>query len=254
MVLGVVIGAGATLDRVDFQDVLGNPRQGGAQWLARGVTAIVAVAALVTPSAIAYQVWTNQTLVNPVTEPRTLPAFVAAEALETPGVGTLVMESSPSGYQVSLKRGSGDTLSSTSTLVRGRSSEVTPRDEDLARLAAMLVRPSSADPSEILQAYGIRFVLLSGVEDSEAALSLSRQVGLVRASSSEALQLWQVPGVSVEDGVSESPPRGGWGDLFLILLALVSVLGVPTQRLARASTERVDDAVPMLGEETSDDV
>jgi len=92
------------------------------------------------------------------------------------------------------------------------------------------------------------------VEDSEAALSLSRQVGLVRASSSEALQLWQVPGVSVEDEVSESPPRGGWGDLFLILLAIVSVLGVPTQRLARASTERVDDAVPMLGEETSDDV
>jgi len=254
VVLGVLIGAGATLDRVDFQDVLGNPLQGGAQWLARGVTAIVAVAALVTPSAIAYQVWTHQTLVNPVTEPRTLPAFVAAEALETPGVGTLVIESFPSGYQVSLKRGSGDTLSSTSTLVRGRSSEVTPRDEDLARLAAMLVRPSSADPSEILQAYGIRFVLLSGVEDSEAALSLSRQVGLVRASSSEALQLWQVPGVSVEDGVSESPPRGGWGDLFLILLAIVSVLGVPTQRLARASTERVDDAVPMLGEETSDDV
>jgi len=198
LMLGILIGAGSGLDRVVFHDALGNSLSGAAQWWARSTTALVLVATLVAPVAVGFQVWGDEAAVSPAKAARTLPAFVAAEAALNPDVGTLVIEPGEDIYHVSLHRGSGETLSRTSTLVRGRASTTTDSDEDLARLAAMLIRPSSAEPLSTLQAYGIRFVLLRSDSDSEAALALSRQPGLLSASSLEAGQLWQALEVTVD--------------------------------------------------------
>ncbi|MFT6973196.1 MAG: GT2 family glycosyltransferase [Pontimonas sp.] len=254
LVLGTLIGAGSGLDRVVFHDAVGNPLSGGAQWWARCTTALVLIATLVVPVAVGFQVWGGEAEVSPAKAARTLPAFVAAEAALTPAVGTLVIDPGEEIYHVSLHRGSGETLSRTSTLVRGRSSAITTSDEDLARLAAMLIRPSSAEPMSTLQAYGIRFVLLRGDSDGEAALALSRQPFLLSASSLEAGQLWQAPEVTLGRSEDTRPAPGGWNQLFLALLGIVLVLAVPTQRRAKASPHRLDDAIPVLGEGTSDDV
>ena len=254
LMLGILIGAGSGLDRVVFHDALGNSLSGAPQWWARSTTALVLVATLVAPVAVGFQVWGGDAAVSPAKAARTLPAFVAAEAALNPDVGTLVIEPGEDIYHVSLHRGSGETLSRTSTLVRGRASTTTDSDEDLARLAAMLIRPSSAEPLSTLQAYGIRFVLLRSDSDSEAALALSRQPGLLSASSLEAGQLWQAPEVTVDQSEGTVSALGGWNQLFLVLLGIVLVLAVPTERRAKASPNRLDDAIPVLGEETSDHV
>jgi hypothetical protein len=254
LMLGILIGAGSGLDRVVFHDALGNSLSGAAQWWARSTTALVLVATLVAPVAVGFQVWGDEAAVSPAKAARTLPAFVAAEAALNPAVGTLVIEPGEDIYHVSLHRGSGETLSRTSTLVRGRASTTTGSDEDLARLAAMLIRPSSAEPLSTLQAYGIRFVLLRSDSDSEAALALSRQPGLLSASSLEAGQLWQAPEVTVDQSGGTVSAVGGWNQLFLVLLGIVLVLAVPTERRAKASPNRLDDAIPVLGKETSDHV
>jgi GT2 family glycosyltransferase len=254
LMLGILLGAGSSLDRVDFEDSLGNALGGVSQWSARiaGGTVIALGVLQVTPFALA--AWGNQTLVQPSTVSRTLPAFVAAEAATYPALGTLVIEQVEDRFDVSLERGSGDTLSTTSTLVRARSTEVSPRDEDLARLAAMLIRPTAADPAPLLQEYGIRFIWLKASAESDAAITISQRPELVSASSAEAGQLWQVPLVNPATLAGSDAPAKASGTerLFWIVLALSALLAVPTERRSRSGSQRMDDPLPSLGEETSD--
>ena len=252
MVLGVLIGAGSLLDRVWFRDALGNPRNAFPQWSARSIAAAVTITSLATPALLGVYVWNGSGAVQPASAPRTLPAFVAAEATALPEVGTLVISPTDAGYSARLARGAGETLSSSSTLVRGRSLELTEFDEDLARLAAMLVRPSSADPLPLLQEYGIRFVLIEDARDSEASLALSRQPGFVSASSVATGQLWQVPAVTVPEGSADTASLSLWNQLFLLSLAMVAVLAIPTERRIKATGAGRDDSIAALGEETAD--
>ena len=254
LVLGVLIGAGSLLDRVVFQDAVGNFLSGGAQWWARGTVGVVVAASLVAPVLVGMQVWTHQSPVSPSQASRTVPAFVAAESALMPQVGTLVIEPAGEAYRVSLRRGAGDSLSSASTLVRAPSQGLSQSDEDLARLSAMLIRPSSATPLPLLQKYGIRFVFLQDASDSEAALSLSRQPGLVSASTVGQGQLWQAPEVTAPEASDQTTSLNLWNQLFLIAVAMVAILAIPTERRVRATSDIRDDALPTLGEETSDDV
>jgi hypothetical protein len=116
----------------------------------------------------------------------------------------------------------------------------------------MLVRPSSADPLPLLQEYGIRFVLIEDDPDSEASLGLSRQPGFVTASSVATGQLWQVPAVTVPKGSTETVSLALWNQLFLMSLAMVAVLAIPTERRIKATGTGRDDAIAALGEETAD--
>jgi hypothetical protein len=253
LLLGLVVGAAATLDRVEFQDSLGNSLRGFGPVIARIAGSALVLAALVAPWVMALSAWSGNVSVQPVSAPRTLPAFVAAEAAQSPQVGTLVMEARDGAYLVTLERGAGVTLMESSTLLRGRDTVLVERDEDLARLAAMLVRPSSANPAPLFEKYGISFVLLRDVPESEAALTLAKRPELISASSVDSGQLWQVR--EPVPALSSLEPSGAGlaGQWFLGLLAVATILAVPTERRSRGSSRPIDDAVPSLGEETSDD-
>ena len=253
LLLGLIVGALSTLDRVEFQDSLGNSLHGFGPVIARIAGSAVVLAALVAPGLMAVQAWSGNVSVQEVSAPRTMPAFVAAEAAQSPQVGTLVIEATEDAYLVTLERGAGATLMESSTLLRGRDTQLTERDEDMARLAAMLVRPSSANPAPLFEKYGISFVLLQDASDSEAALTLAKRPELISASSVDSGQLWQVR--DPVPAVSSLEPSGAGlaGQWFLGLLAVATILAVPTERRSRGSSRPIDDAVPSLGEETSDD-
>lgn len=251
--LGLVVGAGATLDHVDFEDPLGNALSGVGPWLARIATIALAVMTTLQVAPFVMASWTGSTPVEPSSTGRTLPAFVAAEAATNRAIGTLIITEVDGSYRVAVERGSGATLTSGSSLLRARGAEVTPRDEDLARLVGALVRPSAADPAGILQTYGIRFILLEAPRESQAALTLAQRPELVGASSADVLQLWQVPGVTVASSAASSEAPGAPALLWLVV-AIAGIFAVPTERRAKAGTRVRDDALPSLGEETSDDV
>lgn len=252
LVLGLIIGAMATLDRVEFADDLGNALGGAAQWIARGVATALTLGALVSVAPFVSAGWSGGAAVVPSVAPRTLPAFVAAEAATNPGIGTLVIREVGSGYQVSLERGAGPTLMSSSSLVRARDVAVTERDQDLARLVSTLVRPSSQTPDEVLQRYGIRFILLDAPAQSPAQVALANRPELVSASAADATSLWQVPDVTVAP-VVPSDAGGGHG-LLWVVLAIAALFAIPTERRAQPGSRVRDDVLPSLGEETSDEL
>jgi GT2 family glycosyltransferase len=251
LVLGLIIGAIATLDRVDFSDVLGNPLGGPAQWLTRGAAGAVAVAALVSVVPFVAAAWSPAAPVVPSSAARTLPAFVAAEAVTTPAVGTLIIREVGTDYQVSLERGAGPTLMNSSSLVRARDVEITQRDEELARLVSTLVRPTSESPAQTLQDYGIRFILLDAPPESPASVALAKRPELVSASVADAGSLWQVPEVTVPPVTTGDP---GQNSAFWLALAIAGLFAIPTERRAQPGSRVRDDALPALGEETSDEL
>ena len=117
----------------------------------------------------------------------------------------------------------------------------------------MLVRPSSANPAPLFEKYGISFVLLRDASDSEAALTLAKRPELISASSVGSGQLLQVRDPVPVVSSLEPSGAGLAGQWFLGLLAVATVLAVPTERRSRGSSRPIDDAVANLGEETSDD-
>lgn len=252
--LGLLVGAASVLDRVDFHDSLGNPAQGAGPLVARVAGSAVVALSLIAPGLVAVAAWSGTIAVQAAPAPRTMPAFVAAEAAQSPQVGTLVIQATEGSYLVTVERGSGHTLMESSTLVRGRDTSLLERDEDMARLAAMLVRPSAANPLPVFEEYGISFVLLRDSPDSVAALTLAQRPELVSASSAKSGQLWQVEvPKDIPDSAEPSSP-GLAGTWFLGLLAFATILAIPTERRSRGTTRPIDDAVPTLGEETSDDL
>ena len=140
-----------------------------------------------------------------------------------------------------------------STLVRGRSVDLTPRDEDVARLGAMLVRPSAANPSELLTRYGIRFILVKEPATGEASINLSLRPELVSASAGDEGQLWLVEDVVVPAVGELSSGPSGMQRLFIALLVGSTILAIPTQRMSRQLSDTRGDGLPALGEDTSDD-
>lgn len=251
LVLGLIIGAMATVDRVDFSDVLGNALSGPAQWVARGAAGALAAAALVSVVPFVGAAWGLAAQVVPSSAARTLPAFVAAEAVTTPAVGTLIIREVGTDYQVSLERGSGPTLMDSSSFVRARDVAVTERDQELARLVSVLVRPSSESPAQTLQDYGIRFILLDAPPESPASVALAKRPELVSASVANAGSLWQVPGVTIAPITAEDPGHNG---AFWLALAVAGLFAIPTERRAQPGSRVRDDALPALGEETSDEL
>jgi len=254
LVLGLLVGAGSVLDRVDFYDSLGNALRGFGPGAAQVAGVSLVLTGFVAPGLMAVQAWSGNVSVQPVSAPRTLPAFVAAEAAQSPQVGTIVLTATEDAYLVTLERGGGVTLMESSTLLRGRDTTLLERDEDLARLAAILVRPSAADPAPLFDKYGISFVLLRDSADGEAALSLAQRPELVSASSGDSGQLWQVKAPGPAIVAPQAAEVGLPGQWFLGLLTVATILAVPTERRSRGTSRPIDDAVPTFGEETSDDV
>ena len=253
LMLGILVGAGGVLDRASFEDFLGNRLRGPGPRITRALASVVVIFALVAPLTVGWMVWQGTNLVHPAASSRTLPALVAAEATLTPQVGTLIIEPVEDSYVVSIARGAGANLMASSTLVRGRSVDLTPRDEDVARLGAMLVRPSAANPSELLTRYGIRFILVKEPATGEASINLSLRPELVSASAGEEGQLWLVEDVVVPAVGEVSSGPSGMQRLFIALLVGIAILAIPTQRMSRQLSDTRGDGLPALGEDTSDD-
>ncbi|MCU1444898.1 glycosyltransferase [Cryobacterium sp.] len=91
---------------------------------------------------------------------RTQPAFVTAEALVTPRVGTLQIVPQPDGgILATIVRGAGERLDAQSTL-SSTATGTTDEQAELATLAGNLASQSGLDASAELARFGIRFVLL----------------------------------------------------------------------------------------------
>ena len=117
----------------------------------------------------------------------------------------------------------------------------------------MLVLPSAADPTELFSQYEIRFILVKEPPSGEASLNISLRPELVSASSGESGQLWMVSDTVVIDDALEHPGPTGLQWLFLALLAVVLIVSIPTDRLSRGTSASRHEALPTLGEDTSDD-
>jgi hypothetical protein len=97
---------------------------------------------------------------------RSQPAFVNAEALANPRVGTLQLIPQPDGgLRATLVRGAGETLNAQSTLL-STSTEQSADEQALATLAGNLASQSGLDASAGLAEFGIRFVLLRSDADA----------------------------------------------------------------------------------------
>src|SRR5690606_32699900 len=117
----------------------------------------LAVAPIVAASA------TGETRVDAASG-RLLPALVAAEAAQDPGLGTLVLDPQPDGsLEASVQRGAGTTLDAVSTLP-ATTATVGVAGRELAELAGNLASRGGFDPVPHLTELRIGFVLVRGAE------------------------------------------------------------------------------------------
>ncbi|NQX11145.1 glycosyltransferase family 2 protein [Microbacteriaceae bacterium VKM Ac-2855] len=198
-------------------------------------TAILAVV----PLAVAFPMGTAAVF---STSDRAVPAYVAAEAANSPRVGTLVLTpQQDGGLLVNLVRGLGDTLDEQSTLVATGSRANSELDE----LAANLASQSGFDIAPELDRLGVRFVVLAPAASDElggdaasavrsrAAVSLDGNAVFAAVGDTQYGLLWRV---ADESSVAVVEPPSGvvgpFGGIYLLGLLVVFIvallLAVPT--------------------------
>jgi len=131
---------------------------------------------------------------------RVLPAIVAAESVEDPGLGTLVLRPQPDGsLAATVERGAGTTLDRTSTFAATRA-EPSVAQLELAELAGNLASRGGFDPAPVLDRLGIEFVVLTPAPDraasgirERAAEALDAQAALVAVGDTARGSLWRYP-------------------------------------------------------------
>jgi hypothetical protein len=259
MMLGAVMAAAMTLDELHpvstFPGIPHMARKVGAWSLA--VVTIFAAGLAGLGEGVRH--WTGQSLVEPLSEARLVPALVAADAPQYPWQGLLIIADSglDEPLRVSVERGAGSKLDDTNTLYRQRVATGGPDADDLAFIAAALVQPTSDDVSDLLDAYDIRFVLYRGDTESPRALNISRNPSLIPASQGENQALWQL----VDDSAQEPPAvvrtalQAQWDLLWWIVLGLWGVLALPTERRPRhqSGDNARDESLSQVLEEVDDE-
>jgi GT2 family glycosyltransferase len=193
---------------------------------------------------------------------RILSAYVTAEAVAKPDVGTLVLTPQPDGsLAVSLQRGQGETLDAQSTL-DSTQQRLSSTSSDLTVLAGNLVSRSGFDPQRDLGELGIGFVLLSSTKDDGPAGDLEQR-------SSEALDgnalflpvgdttsglLWRY--VDAKERTTATPSDGPLRPIVLLSWAIVFgaalLLAVPTsprRRRTRGGRPEIEQPATTFDEE-----
>ena len=259
LMLGVVMAAAMTLDQIHplgtFPGIPHLARKWGAWSLA--VVAVFATALGGVGEGIRH--WNGTSPIEPLAEPRLVPALIAADAPQYPRQGILILTDSGADQplHVSIERGAGPRLDNTSSLYRQRVADGGPDADDLAFLAAALVQPTSDPVDELFDRYDIRFVVYRGDIDSPRALVISRNPELIPAGQSEGQALWQL----VDDDMGEplTVARGAlqaqWDVLLWIVLGLWGVLALPTERRPRhrSSVGREEETLSRVLEEGDDE-
>ncbi|NQX27021.1 glycosyltransferase family 2 protein [Microbacteriaceae bacterium VKM Ac-2854] len=195
-------------------------------------TAILAVV----PLAVAFPMGTAAVMSS---SDRAVPAYVAAEAANSPRVGTIVLTPQvDGGILVNLVRGAGDTLDEQSTLVASGARSNTELDV----LAGNLASRTGMDLKAELDALGVRFVVLAPTTEADgvagevrarAAVALDGNALFSSAGDSPYGLLWRVTDDSavavVEPPTGVVGPFGGLYLAGLLVVFLVTLLlAVPT--------------------------
>lgn len=237
---GLVGAAAVSLDRI--------PRFTPPVGLLLGVVGIAASVPLI----IATLVGTGAVI--PSTG-RILSAYVTAEAVAKPDVGTLVLSPQPDGsLSVSLQRGQGETLDAQSTL-DSTQQQLSSHSRDLTILAGNLVSRSGFDPQHDLSELGIGFVLLSSTKDGGAAGDLEQRSSQALDGNARFLPvgdttsglLWRY--TDATERTRATPADGPLRPIVLISWAIIFgsalLLAIPTTpRRRRARTGRLENELP----------
>ena len=173
-VLGIALAAGVGLDALGASVVQWRPAGGLATAL--GLLVVLAASAVAAPALVPVLAGTSVVTAG---EPRTLPAIVAAEAQNNPGVGTIVLTPLEGGMAATLQRGSGMTLIEQRTLVSTAAlvssglpgtganpqtiNAVDAAALEIAEIVGNLAAPSGRDLTVALDELDVRFVLLETV-------------------------------------------------------------------------------------------
>ncbi len=193
---------------------------------------------------------------------RILSAYVTAEAVAQPSVGTLVLSPQPDGsLAVSLQRGQGETLDAQSTLYSTQR-RLSSTSRDLTTLAGNLVSRSGFDPRSDLKELGIGFVVLGSDDRSARAQALKQRASealdgnslFLPAGDSTSGQLWRYVDASVKNRVT--PSDGPLRSIILLTWAIVFgaalLLAIPTtprRRRARTGESDIDEPATTFDEE-----
>ncbi|MBF4574422.1 glycosyltransferase [Herbiconiux sp. VKM Ac-1786] len=213
------------------------------------VVATAAVAVIVLPSALGLLLGTSEVAAGSA---RQLPAYVTAEASNTPRVGTLLLSpQGDGGIGASVVHGAGPTLDQQSTLAStaALSDSVGADGSELASIVGNAASISGAEVSSRLTALGIEFVLLTPAPADEqgapaddiasrTANALNSNAQFTFIGDTFAGALWQV----ADDGTLASLPQPSptntgtpLGVLVLVIQAFVFgialLLALPAGRL-----------------------
>ena len=241
--IGVVVVAMTALGRAAF---------------AAGLALLISAAAAVAPSLVTLA--SGAGMVGPG-DARTLPAIVAAEAIDDPGLGTLVLTPQTDGsLAATVVRGGGARLDTASTFVATRH-EVSAEQRDVAELAGNLASRGGYDPGPVLTRLSIEFVVLtpasltaegaaSAVRE-RAAEALDAQPALETVGDTERSSLWRFPG---HDPTALPPATSALGTPILVaqgvIVGFTVLLALPTGLRRRRRDAGFDDAdsEPDLGD------
>lgn len=253
--LGLLIGVAVALDGL---------RRAGA---VPGLIAVIAAVAAVAPLLAAPL--TGLAVVR-AAEARTLPAIVAASALDDPRQATLVLTPAGDGLGARLELGTGrslvDSRSFRSTGPAGEGAQA------VAELAANLAAASGRDAAAALAELDVRFVLLAPelapLEDEEGAAlptaaladpaaisaALDATDALVPVGDTDAGRLWRVTATDDDrapaPGIPATAPAVLLGQLGI--LALTLLVAIPTgrrPRRARSDEGSIDDPATTFAED-----
>lgn len=265
--LDSIRGAGAPRRSADGTgSELRGPERRGAVLLSGALGVVVVLCAALAAVPALAPVLAGSAAVR-VGEPRTLPAIVAAEALNDAGIGTVVLRPIAAGVAARIDRGAGVTLieqrTLASTAVLDASAATGPDERELAEIVGNLAAPSGRDPSAALDAFDVRFVLLESVgadvpdrviEGITAALD--GNAGLAPIGDADAGRLWRVTGgddvrAAEPETLVSTPVVLG---VQLSILALTLLLALPTSLRPRRSRADISaDDGPATTFEAGDD-
>ena len=162
---------------------------------------------------------------------RMLPAFVTAQAVTRPDIGTLELTAQPDGsFGATVHRGAGTALDETSTLSATSVDEV---DADVALLAGNLASRSGLDAGEALERNGISFVLIPDAAPGAAATARLRAADALDSNDQFTAigetafgSLWRYTG-DVSD--VEDQPAPTWQLIVLgVVFGIAALLAIPT--------------------------
>ena len=181
------------------------------------------------------------------TNGRMLPAFVTAQSVTRPAIGTLELTAQPDGsWAAAVHRGAGTALDEQSTL---RATDIAAVDAQVGLLTGNLVARSGLDVGEVLESTGVSFVLIpqaapgaASAARLRAADALDSNDQFVSIGETAFGSLWRYTGEVTDVSETRAEP------LQLIIMGVVfgaaALLAIPTGIRRRPVASSAGDENP----------